>query len=89
MAPHVKPATAKAAFPYAWQTAAAIYSAYARGRDFPRAEESKLTPNELAARAVKSGDEHAIKFTEVMIAEHKLNPDPVYLAAAEDAIRRL
>jgi hypothetical protein len=26
---------------------------------------------------------------EVMIAEHKLNPDPVYLAAAEDAIGRL
>jgi len=24
-----------------------------------------------------------------MIAEHKLNPDPVYLAAAEDAIGRL
>jgi hypothetical protein len=89
IAPHVKPATARAALPYAWQTAAAIYSAYARGRDFPRAEESKLAPNELAARAVKSGDEHAIKFTEVMIAEHKLNPDPVYLAAAEDAIGRL
>jgi protein-S-isoprenylcysteine O-methyltransferase Ste14 len=32
---------------------------------------------------------HAIKFTEVMLAEHKLNPDPVYLAAAEDAIGRL
>jgi hypothetical protein len=89
MTPHVKSATARAAFPYAWQTAAAIYAAYARGRDFLRAEESKLAPNELAALAVKSGDEHAIKFTEVMIAEHKLNPDPVYLAAAEDAIRRL
>jgi hypothetical protein len=43
----------------------------------------------LAARAVRNGDEHAIKFTEVMLSEYKLNPDPVYLAAAEDAIRRL
>jgi hypothetical protein len=89
LAPHVKPKTARAALPYAWQTAAAIYSAYARGRDLRRAEVSKLTPGELAARAVKNGDAHAIKFTEVMLAEHKLNPDPVYLAAAEDVTRRL
>jgi len=89
IAPFVKPTTAKAALPYAWQSGAAIYSAYARARDFRRPEESKLTSDELALRAIKNGDEHAIKFTEVMIAEHKLNPDPVYLAAAEDAIRRL
>lgn len=89
IAPFVRLKTAKAALPYAWQTAAAIYSAYARDRDFRRPEETKLTPDELALRALKSGDEHAIKFTEAMIAEHKLNPDPAYLAAAEDAIQRL
>jgi hypothetical protein len=89
IAPHVKPRTARAALPYAWQTAAAIYSAYARAGDQRREEESKLTPEELAERAIKNGDAHAIKFTEVMMAEHKLNPDPIYLAAAEDAIKRL
>ena len=45
---------------------------------------------ELPGRTGKGAQfKHAIKFTEVMIAEHKLNPDPVYLAAAEDAIGRL
>ncbi len=89
LAPHVKPETARAALPYAWQAAAAIYSAYARKSDERRSEDSKLTPAELAARAVENGAVHAIKFTEVMVSEHKLNPDPVYLAAAEDAIKRL
>lgn len=89
IAPYVKPETARAAFPYAWQTTAAIYSADARKGDPQREPESKLARPELVARALDSGDEHAIKFTEVMLAEHELNPDPAYLAAAEDAIQRL
>ena len=89
MAPYLRPETARAALPYAWQTAAAVFSAYARTHDLRRSEESRLTPDELAARAVDNGDEHAIKFTEVMLAEHKVNPDPIYLAAAEDVIKRL
>jgi hypothetical protein len=38
---------------------------------------------------VENGDEHAIKFTEALLAEHALRPDPAYLAAAEDAVERL
>jgi hypothetical protein len=87
--PHIRPATALAAFPYAWQTAAAIYSAYARLGDSGRESPSKLTDGELTARAIADGDAHAIKFTEVMLSEHRLNPDPVYLAAAEDVSKRL
>jgi hypothetical protein len=89
LVPHVSAKTTRAAFPYAWQTAAAVFSAYVRVREKGRFEESKLPAEELAARAVRNGDEHAIKFTEVMLAEHKLHPDPIYLAAAEDAIGRL
>ena len=89
IAPHIKPETARAALPYAWQSAAAIYAAFARGRDERRDPEPKLGPAELAAAAIVNGDEHAIKFTEVMLAEHQLNPDPVYLAAAQDACSRL
>jgi len=89
MVPHMGPETARAAFPFAWQTAAALYAAYAREHGLARAEESRLAPDELAARAVKNGDEHAIKLTEVMLAEHRINPDPIYLAAAEDVITRL
>jgi Questin oxidase-like len=90
IAPHVRPETARAALPYAWQAAAGIYSAYAR-RDNPRRDprESRLTPPELAERALANGDEHAIKFTEALLAEHALRPDPAYLAAAEDAVGRL
>jgi hypothetical protein len=89
IAPHIRPETARAAFPYAWQAAAAIYSAYARTGDRGREYESKLTPGDLTDRAIAHGAEHAIKFTEVMLAEHALNPDPAYLAAAEQAIERL
>jgi hypothetical protein len=89
LAPHIKPETARAALPYAWQTAAAIYSAYARPDDKPRDPEAKLGRTELIARALDSSDEHAIKFTEVMLSEYALNPDAAYLAASEDAIQRL
>lgn len=89
LAPHVSPKTARGAFPYAWQTAAAVFSAYVHVRESGRLEETRRGSEELTARAARNGDEHAIKFTEVMLAEHKLNPDPVYLAAADDAINRL
>jgi hypothetical protein len=89
IAPFVKPETAHAAFPYAWQAAAAIYCAYGRPEDEPRPIEPKLAPAELTARAVENGDDHAIKLTEVLLAEHALRPDPAYLVAAEDAVVRL
>jgi hypothetical protein len=89
LVPHVSAATARVAFPYAWQMAAAVFSAYVHVREKGRFEATKQTAEDLAARAVRNSDEHAIKFTEVMLAEHKLNPDPVYFAAAEDAICRL
>jgi Questin oxidase-like len=87
--PHIRRETALAAFPYAWQAAAAIYSAYARPSDPKTREESKLDRGELVAAAIRAGGDHAIKFTEVMLTEHGIQPDPVYLAAAEDAIARL
>ena len=36
-------------------------------------------------RAVATGDEHAIKFTEACVREDALNPEPVYLMAARHA----
>jgi hypothetical protein len=89
IAPYIKPATARRALPYAWQTAAAIYSAYARDRDQHWKGEGKISSEELVNRAINQRDEHAIKFTEVMVAEHALNPDPAYLGAAEEACKRL
>jgi hypothetical protein len=89
LAPHVRPATAAAALPYAWQALAGIYTAYARRDDRPRDLAVGLSAEELVARAIRNGDEHAIKFTEALLAEHALNPDPAYLAAAADAVGRL
>lgn len=40
----------------------------------------------LTHDAIRGGEDHGIKFTDVMPAEHRLNPDPVYLAAAEAAL---
>lgn len=89
IAPHVSSATARDAFPYAWQAAAAIFSAYAnRDRAAPRVN-PKLTPTELVGRAIENGNDHAIKLTEVLLAEHAIRSDVAYLAATEDAIRRL
>jgi len=78
-----------AALPYAWQAAAAIYATYARKEDDGAIRPPALSRAELAARAAKCSDEHAIKFTEVLLDEHALTPDPVYLSAAADAIQRL
>jgi len=90
IAPHVRPETARAALPYAWQAASGIYAAYARRDDGPEPSPTpRLAPAELVGRAIDNGAEHAIKFTEVLLAEHTLKPDLIYLAAAEDAVARL
>jgi hypothetical protein len=44
---------------------------------------------DLVEQAVTSRDEHAIKFTEACLREHTLSGDAVFLAAAQDAVRRL
>jgi hypothetical protein len=89
LAPHVRAETARAAFPFAWQAAAAIYAGYAHTENAPREIAPSLSREELVARAIENGDEHAIKFTETLLTEHGRSPDPVYLAAAEDAVARL
>jgi hypothetical protein len=44
---------------------------------------------ELTERAVASGDEHTIKFTEACLREYAVNPQPAYLAAARNAVVRM
>ena len=90
MLPHLSEATAHAALGYAWQAAAAMYATFATSAALPRIDENKIRDvDELIDRAIASGDEHAIKFTEVSIREYALNPDPAFLAASEHAIRML
>lgn len=87
--PHLRPETARAALPYAWQAAAAVYAAYARPGAPLEPPRPGAAPAQLAAAAAHHEADHAIKFTEAVLAEYALRPDSVYLAAAADVLERL
>lgn len=86
--PHLPRPVQEALVRYAWQAAAGMYSAFAQTAA-PVPSRPPLSPDELVDRAVKNGDEHAIKFTEACLREHALLPRPVFLEAARDATERL
>jgi hypothetical protein len=88
--PHVGSAAGASLLRHAWQGAAAIQAGL--GGKLPRAaapSAAVFDHDELVDRAVATGDEHAIKFTEACLREHALDPKPVYLEAARDAVTRL
>jgi hypothetical protein len=88
--PYLLDTTKHAALAYAWQAAAAMYVTFGTRTDLSRLGEIKVgNPDELIDRAIACGDEHAIKFTEVCLREHALNPDPAFPVAADHAIRML
>ncbi|TVZ05392.1 DUF4243 domain-containing protein [Trebonia kvetii] len=69
-----------------WQVAAALYSVHAGGvtpEPLPAGPPPAL--EDLADRAVATGDEHAIKLTEACARLHARTPDPVFLYAAARA----
>ncbi len=80
--------TARRALRYGWQVAAALYSISGPGATDRVPEAKEVGRDELIDRAVASQDEHAIKFTEACLREFALNPRPVYLQAARDAVGR-
>jgi hypothetical protein len=75
--------TATQAVRYAWQAAAAIHSRahYPRPVSLPDPLPER---EDLIDRAIASGDEHAIKFTEACLREHALAPHPAFLAGPLD-----
>jgi Questin oxidase-like len=80
--PHVDDADVPELLRHGWQAAAALYAAYGANA----ADESEREPgdfDDLIDRAVATGDEHAIKFTEACLREHTVDPQPVFLAAAQ------
>jgi hypothetical protein len=87
--PYLSPAAAREVLQYGWQTAAALYSVFGAGSTRRPPEAETVGRDELIDRALATRDEHAIKFTEACLREHALNPKPVYLQAALDAIGRL
>ena len=90
MLTYLDDATAHAALGYGWQAAAAMYATFGTSADLRRVDEIKARDiDELIDRAIASGDEHAIKFTEVCLREYALNPDPAFPAAAQHATHML
>lgn len=87
LAPHLPNETALLAARYTWQACAAIHSRGHYPHDFTMPEEPP-DRDDLVDRAVQSGDEHAIKFTEACLREYDLVPNPVFLAAPLDLSAR-
>jgi hypothetical protein len=44
---------------------------------------------DLIEQAVAARDEHAIKFTEACLREHRISPDPAFIVATRDVVVRL
>jgi hypothetical protein len=88
--PHLDAGAARAALTYAWQASAGLYATFGSAPPAAGADDAAhLHRDELIDRAIATGDEHAIKFTAACLDEHRRTPDPVFLAAAEHAIRAL
>jgi len=88
LAPYLSREATAGALRYAWQAAAGLYSAFATAP--PAAIEAQpFDWDDIIDQAVATGDEHAIKFAEACLREHKLNPSPAFPAAARDAAQLL
>ena len=87
--PHVDSSTRDRLLRYAWQGAAALYASNGGRMTPPPAPPALPSTQELVDRAIATGDEHAIKFTEACLREHSRNPKTVYLQAALHAAGRL
>jgi hypothetical protein len=87
--PYLSPATTRKALRYGWQVAAALYAISGGGSTNAAPDAKRIEHDDLIDRAVASREEHAIKFTEACLREHALNPNPIYLQAAQDALGRL
>jgi hypothetical protein len=87
--PHVSERTARQLLAYAWQAGVALYCVYATtpaGRPAPSALRSR---DELIDRAVATQDEHAVKFVEACLREEAARPEPVFRAAAANALDQI
>ena len=81
--PHVSGATARSLVAYAWQSGAALMSAYARAPFDGAAVIAAPAAVNRVARAVAHGDDHVIKLTEACLTLNARLPSPAFLAAAD------
>ncbi len=79
IAPHVSDATARKLVSYGWQTGAGLHSAYS---EFPAPGPGSTpteTPDQIAERAVRHGDDHVIKLSEACLMFHAATSDERFL----------
>ena len=89
LVPHVSPRTAARLLASAWQAGAAIFAVYGKPPHSAEVGAPDATREALIAGAVKSGDEHAIKFTEACLRLDASAPSPAFRSAASRAIELL
>ena len=89
LVPHVSARTAAGLLACAWQAGAAIYAVFGKPPGSLEVGAQRATREALIAAAVRSGDEHAIKFTEACLRLDAAVPSPAYRAAASRAVELL
>jgi len=86
--PHIGEAASRDLLRYAWQAAAGFLAVYSNPDASAVVPEPALL-GDLPDRAIASGDEHAIKFTEACLREYAISGDEVFVLAATDVGDRL
>jgi hypothetical protein len=87
--PHLPDGLHKTALACVWQNVAATAAAYGDEKPSERDDWPPLAQSVIVERSIATDDPHALKFTEACLREHRLNPQPAYLAAAADWASRL
>jgi hypothetical protein len=87
--PEIPAGLHKTALAYVWQNVAAVAAVYGDEKPSQSADWSTRPESVIIDFSIETDDPHALKFTEACIRENRLNPQPVYLAAAEDWAARL
>jgi hypothetical protein len=81
--PDVSEATGRMLVAYAWQSGAALASAYATSPFDAARPVPPPAAVDRVARAVAHGDDHVIKLTEACLALNARRPSPAFLAASD------
>jgi len=89
MLPYLSDEATICALRYGWQVAAAFYAGLAVEPPAVTATAPRVTTDQLIDDAIACPDDHAIKLTEACLREYRLNPNPVFLAAAHACTQSL
>jgi Questin oxidase-like len=89
MLPYLTPESTTRALRYGWQVAAAFYAGLIVAPAAVDVDPPVEGIDELVDEAIACPDEHGIKITEACLREYRINPKPVYLAAARACTRDL